>query len=87
MHILTFVCYDLVRLEEKGSVLQVHDLAFQLVLHHVNKGQLVTQVLNLRIELLVKQHCRAGFHKAAEVFLNSETFYFFFSICITPFII
>lgn len=43
--IVTFVCHNLVRLEEKGSMLQVHGLTLQLVLHHINQGQLIAQVL------------------------------------------
>lgn len=43
--VFTFVGHNLVCLEEEGPVLQVHDLTLQLVLHHINQGQLITQVL------------------------------------------
>lgn len=41
----TFVGHNFVRLEEERPVLQVHGFSFQLVLHHVNQGQLIAQVL------------------------------------------
>lgn len=49
-YVLTFVGHNLVCLEEEGSVLQVHDLTLQLVLHHINQGQLITQVLIIYIQ-------------------------------------
>lgn len=50
LRIHTFVGHNLVCLEEEGSVLQVHDLTLQLVLHHINQGQLITQVLIIYIK-------------------------------------
>lgn len=43
----TFVCHDLVSLEEEASVLKVHDLTLQLILHHINQSQLIAQVLHI----------------------------------------
>lgn len=43
--VFTFVGNNLVCLEEEGPMLQVHDLTLQLVLHHIDQGQLITQVL------------------------------------------
>lgn len=45
LYILTFVAHNLVCLEEEGSVLQIHDLTLQLVLHHINQSELIAQVL------------------------------------------
>lgn len=44
--LLTFVGDDLGSLEEEAAVLQVHHLSFETILHHINQGQLITQVLH-----------------------------------------
>lgn len=41
----TLVSHNFVRLEEERSVLQVHGFTFQLILHHIDQGQLIAQVL------------------------------------------
>lgn len=41
----TLVSHNFVRLEEERSVLQVHGFTFQLILHYIDQGQLIAQVL------------------------------------------
>lgn len=44
--VLTFVSDDLGGLEEEASMLQVHHLSLQTILHHIDQSQLITQVLS-----------------------------------------
>lgn len=62
---LTFVGHNLVRLEEEGSVLEVHGFTLQLVLHYVNQGQLITQILSLHMR--VKRLFCHSYKKLAQI--------------------
>lgn len=42
---LAFVCDYLWGLEEEAAMLQIHHLSFQLVLHHIHQGELISQLL------------------------------------------
>ncbi len=44
--VLTFVCNNLGGLKEKTTMLQVHHLPLETILHHIYKSKLITQVLS-----------------------------------------
>lgn len=57
MRSVTFVSNDFGGLEEEAAMLEVHQLPLQTVLHHIHEGQLVSQVLSGRMEVVAMVTC------------------------------